>query len=700
LEVTAITTRFVTVGGVDFELPFADLFPPLSAEVYEGLKLDISRRGIQNAIHVNKYNEVVDGQHRLLIAKELGLTDVPLQFIEEGQSRSEELASMRDLCIALNAHRRQLDAESRSAIVSALKESGLSNRAIAERVRVDEKTVRNDLKCSGAEKSAPEHPEKTTGSDGKQYPVQASAGTVAKRRERVAEAKAEGRSVREIAAEVGVSVGTVAADLAAVPEEPAADPEPAIVAACEYCEASTTDPETPGWWWDDDAIWTCPGCQAADRAAADEIAKEAVADEPALSVHLQEAVVEPDDRVNETNDLKPQVPGLKALRQSPDLWHIVDESGELYGIIERGSPRAHSQSSFVGHALIPWDNHPLEAPLSYSMSGDGSYPSLKSVVEDIEKALQDPDSFWRGHESVRNFHSRCYTTREKETYHGGSKSIPSEPFHDIDLDGEGWKEEDLQTSSLWIFKSRAKGEGRRGDYHGNFIPQIPDQVLRRYTRAGDVVLDLFAGSGTTAIEAKRLGRHFVGVDLNMDLADRYIEIRELPNPHNVKTKIFWGNSASPFVYQQIQRYLRSEHEKEYADHVILHPPYWDIIKFGKDFEADKDLSQCKTLTEFLDRFQDVAWRALKILRPGKYLTLVIGDTYRSGCWVPLAPYCMDRVMSMGLTRMKARNVKNMAGNEKGSGGSGAGLQAFRAIRDGTSTFGFEEVLIFQKAVQQ
>lgn len=42
-----------------------------------------------------------------------------------------------------------------------------------------------------------------------------------------------------------------------------------LVAACEYCEATTTDPETPGWHWDDDAIWTCPKCTAECMAMED-----------------------------------------------------------------------------------------------------------------------------------------------------------------------------------------------------------------------------------------------------------------------------------------------------------------------------------------------------------------------------------------------------------------------------------------------
>jgi hypothetical protein len=51
-----------------------------------------------------------------------------------------------------------------------------------------------------------------------------------------------------------------------------------------------------------------------------------------------------------------------------------------------------------------------------------------------------------------------------------------------------------------------------GFYHGNFVPQIPHQFIRRFTKAGDTVLDPFMGSGTTAYECETLARNFVGID--------------------------------------------------------------------------------------------------------------------------------------------------------------------------------------------
>jgi site-specific DNA-methyltransferase (cytosine-N4-specific) len=51
-------------------------------------------------------------------------------------------------------------------------------------------------------------------------------------------------------------------------------------------------------------------------------------------------------------------------------------------------------------------------------------------------------------------------------------------------------------------------------YPAKFIPQIPSKVIGTYSKEGDVVLDPFCGCGGALVEAKLLGRHSVGVDIN------------------------------------------------------------------------------------------------------------------------------------------------------------------------------------------
>jgi hypothetical protein len=59
-----------------------------------------------------------------------------------------------------------------------------------------------------------------------------------------------------------------------------------------------------------------------------------------------------------------------------------------------------------------------------------------------------------------------------------------------DLDLDCWKEyNDILTDSLWIFDKRDNSGAHSENYWGNFIPQIPNQFLRRFTKQGEWILE-------------------------------------------------------------------------------------------------------------------------------------------------------------------------------------------------------------------
>jgi hypothetical protein len=94
-----------------------------------------------------------------------------------------------------------------------------------------------------------------------------------------------------------------------------------------------------------------------------------------------------------------------------------------------------------------------------------------------------------------------------------------------DINLSRWKEyEEIITDSLWILDKRDSSGAHLGWYWGNFVPQIPHQLMLRYTKKGDWVLDSFLGSGTTLIECRRLGRNGVGIELNPEVAQKAKEI--------------------------------------------------------------------------------------------------------------------------------------------------------------------------------
>src|SRR5436190_15550110 len=109
-----------------------------------------------------------------------------------------------------------------------------------------------------------------------------------------------------------------------------------------------------------------------------------------------------------------------------------------------------------------------------------------------------------------------------------------------------WKEyQDVYTDSLWIVDRRDSTGAHSAGYWGNFIPQIPHQMMKRYTKKGDWVLDTFVGLGTTLIEGQRLGRNTIGNELQEDVAEKARNlVASEPNIYNIVTDIVVGDSSN------------------------------------------------------------------------------------------------------------------------------------------------------------
>ncbi len=262
------------------------------------------------------------------------------------------------------------------------------------------------------------------------------------------------------------------------------------------------------------------------------------------------------------------------------------------------------------------------------------------------------------------------------------------PYSDVDL--QRWREYDhIRTDSLWLIEARDKTGGHQLDYHGNFVPQIPAQLLERYTKENDVVLDLFLGSGTSAIEAARQKRRLVGVELKRELVDAVR--KKIPAElAGDRICLLQGDATSAETADRV-RHALSEMGNEHVQLLILHPPYHDIIPFS---EHPDDLSNADDLEAFLAMFEDAARHGYALLEPGHFAALVIGDKYADGELIPLGFYCLERMQRVGF-RTKAIIVKNIEGNERGKGRD-SNLWRYRALRGGFYIFKHEYVMVFRK----
>ncbi len=262
------------------------------------------------------------------------------------------------------------------------------------------------------------------------------------------------------------------------------------------------------------------------------------------------------------------------------------------------------------------------------------------------------------------------------------------PYCDIDL--SRWQEyADVSTDSLWIIPSRSREGGHRLDYWGNFVPQIARQVFTRFSRKGDIVLDLFLGSGTSAIEALNMGRRLIGVEIDGGLTEKVL--RKLGDEAaKAGIHILTGDSSSRSILRPVRKLL-AEQGARHAQLLVLHPPYHNIIRFTPH---ERDLSNAPDTASFLRSFGRVARIGYELLEPGRFAVLVIGDKYEDRELVPLGFLTMQRMLKAGF-RLKSIVVKNIVGNERGKG-KVSNLWRYRALAGGFYIFRHEYVIIFQK----
>lgn len=251
---------------------------------------------------------------------------------------------------------------------------------------------------------------------------------------------------------------------------------------------------------------------------------------------------------------------------------------------------------------------------------------------------------------------------------------------------KNWREyDDIYTDSLWIVNKRDNTGAHNGHYHGNFIPQIPHQLLMRYTKKGDWVLDPFMGSGTTLIEAQRLDRNSIGIDLQETVVREAEERINSEKKDGVFAKTIVGNSKDIDLANELRKYgIRN------VQFVILHPPYWDIVKFSDNKD---DLSNSGSLQDFLDDFSTVIENTTKHLEKNRYCAVVIGDKYSDSQITPLGFYCMNLFMQRNFI-LKAILIKNFE-ETKGKSNQRA-IWRYRALASDFYIFKHEYIMVFKK----
>ena len=157
----------------------------------------------------------------------------------------------------------------------------------------------------------------------------------------------------------------------------------------------------------------------------------------------------------------------------------------------------------------------------------------------------------------------------------------------------------LQTTTLWYHPSAHYGDrpmGIRG-YPGATPAWVVWNLLQRYTREDDLVVDPFCGGGTTLDVARSLGRRGIGYDLQ---------------------------PQRPDIFRADARKVPLESDK--ADFVFMDPPYSTHLEYSRDDDCIGELDAFGT--EYFEAMERVFEEAARVLRDRRYMAVYCGDSFQ------------------------------------------------------------------------
>ncbi len=198
----------------------------------------------------------------------------------------------------------------------------------------------------------------------------------------------------------------------------------------------------------------------------------------------------------------------------------------------------------------------------------------------------------------------------------------------------------LEIDNVWSFPDRGKWctHYLNARYRGNYAPQIPRNIILRYSGENDYVLDPFLGSGTTLIETKLLGRHGIGIDINTGSAMIAMDRLNfnIPDTNIIEPDVFTGDARN-----------LNEIKDSTVDLITTHPPYANIIQYSKNNIINDDLSAINSIEQFYNEFKIAIKEMYRVLKNGKYCAILIGDTRKKGHQIPISFSVMELFINEG-----------------------------------------------------
>lgn len=190
-------------------------------------------------------------------------------------------------------------------------------------------------------------------------------------------------------------------------------------------------------------------------------------------------------------------------------------------------------------------------------------------------------------------------------------------------------------------------------------PELMADIISFFTKAGETILDPFAGVGGTLLGAELAGRKAVGIELNPEwvevfnkiaatftIGDGRLTLKNHDDYQGIQAQIWQGDCL--------------DRMKELSDEsmaaVITDPPYGcnqGRIGFKRETNFNMTSNDCRDFgfstdyQEYLSRMKMAGQEIYRILKPERYVVLLIGDRFDHGEYLPLGTMVAQAFQEIG-----------------------------------------------------
>ncbi len=218
-----------------------------------------------------------------------------------------------------------------------------------------------------------------------------------------------------------------------------------------------------------------------------------------------------------------------------------------------------------------------------------------------------------------------------------------------DLDGKTWARYSI---SIWSDIEK-DSEEKKFKHPAMFPSSLASRLIQVFTRPGDLVLDTFAGSGSTLTAAFSLGRRAAGFEISPQFCELARErLHKLADAQGLPPE------NDTMVVNDDARMLRHHIKEETVSLCVTSPPYWNILNQKRTADnrepqnyggLEGDLSEIEDYTLFIKRLGDIFTQVYHALKKNGYLVVNVMDIRKGPDFFPLHSDLCQELTGRGYT---------------------------------------------------